>query len=41
MPEMERDGINAVPFFFFFFKFPLPEDAHGTVLSRDNVCYDK
>jgi hypothetical protein len=32
IPEMERDVINAVKFF--FFKFPLPEDAHSTVLSE-------
>jgi hypothetical protein len=35
MPEMERDGINALQFFvFFFFKLPLPEDAHSTVLCE-------
>ena len=32
MPEMERDGNNAVQFF--FFKLPLSEDAHSTVLSE-------
>jgi len=34
MPDMERDGINALQFFVFFFKLPLPEDAHSTVLSE-------